>query len=106
MPLEEPDVIDIIAKVKDGRLLLIITDSGATPDPDERYALLLSKLRTYVAYILSDLFKVEYPDIEKDRVIIRVSCANEPTSEMMEIDKLVPHGDRDLMIPVEFEKPN
>ena len=43
MPLEDPNVIDMIAKHDNG-LLLVITDSGATTDAEERKARLLAKL--------------------------------------------------------------
>jgi hypothetical protein len=49
MTLETTDVVDIVLKPEDGKITLVVVDAGTTPDPRERYELLLKKLGTHVA---------------------------------------------------------
>ncbi len=57
--LEDTDRIDMIARTPRGDLELIITDCGITTNNRARFDLLVSKLRTYVGYIVSDEFTRE-----------------------------------------------
>ncbi len=75
MMLEQTDRIDVIAKTPDGKLLFVITDAGLTPDPEERFRLLLAKLSTYVGYIMGDDFSREHPDKAPSDVAIQIMCA-------------------------------
>jgi len=103
MPLEDPNTIDIITKPKNGKMELIITDSGTTTDPNERLQRLIAKLKSYVGYFMSDEFKEEYPDIKPKNVAIKVVCRNEPTEQMKQIDKVSPPNDGENMISIEYE---
>jgi hypothetical protein len=103
MTLEEANTIDIITKPKNGKMMMVITDAGVTTDPQERLEKLIAKLRSYVGYIMSDNFKKEYPGVKPKNVTIKVICQNEPTEQMKQIDKVMPHGDRENMIPIKYE---
>jgi len=103
MTLEDPTTIDLTLKPKDGKQMLLIIDSGVTTDPNERMQLLINKLKAYVAYVMSDEFKQNSPGINPRDITIRVVCKTEPTDQMKQIDKIMPHGDRENMITVEYE---
>ena len=103
LALEDPNTLDIVLKPKDGKLTLIITDAGLTIDSQERLNKLITKLKSYVGYIVSNEFKKEYSDIKPKDVIIKVVCKNEPTEQMKQITRIMPHGDKENMIQVEFE---
>jgi len=57
--LEDAEQIDIITQANDGKLILVITDAGITTDPDDRFAKLIEKLKTYVGYLTGQSFKAE-----------------------------------------------
>lgn len=103
MTLEDPNTIDAISKIKNGKMWLGLTDAGVTTDPKERFKKLMVKLGVYVNFIMNKQFKKEYPGVKPKNVIIKVICANEPTKEMRQLDKVMPHGDRENMIKVEYE---
>jgi hypothetical protein len=106
MTLEKTDVVDIVLKPQDGRMTLIVVDAGTTPDPHERYALLVKKLGAYVGYATSPGFREQYPDIPLNNVTARVICAIPPTEEMKQILNVGPSGDRVNRMQVEFEEWN
>lgn len=103
MPLEDPNTIDIIMKPKDGKMQLAITDAGVTIDPQARFKKLIEKLKVYVGFIMSDEFKKDYPDIKPKYVTIKVICKDEPTMQMKQMDKVMPHGDEENIIKIEYE---
>jgi len=106
MTLEKTDVVDIVLKPQDGEITLVVVDAGTTPDPQERYALLLKKLGTYVGYATSAGFREQYPDIPVNNVTVRVICSIPPTEEMKQILNVGPSGDRINRMRVEFEEWN
>lgn len=103
MPLEDPTQIDLITTSDDGSVNLVITDSGLTADPAERLRKLLTKLRVYVNYAVSEEFRAAYPDVPPEKVSIVVVCATPPTPEMRNIMKVTPHNDRERQIAVRYE---
>ncbi len=103
MPLENPEVIDIILKPVQNKLKLVITDAGVTTDCEERMNLFVAKLRTYVAYITSEEFRAEYPSIRPNDVTICLVTRNPPTEQMSAITHVTPTGDKDNRIAVQFE---
>jgi len=103
MPLEDPDVIDIVGRQANGSPLLVITDSGITSHPDARLKALLAKLNAYVRYVDSDDFKREYPGCRPSDVLIRVMCATEPTDEMKRIEQVGLRGDPTTRIALTFD---
>jgi hypothetical protein len=104
MTLEKTDVVDIVLKPQDGKITLVVVDAGTTSDPQERYALLLKKLETYVAYATSGGFREQHPHIPVNNVNVRVICAIPPTEEMTQILTIGPSGDRINRMAVEFEE--
>ncbi len=102
MPLENPNVIDMITKPKNGKLELVVTDAGVTTEPRERFEKLLSKLKTYVNWVLSDDFKKDYAGVKPRNVTITVLCANEPTPQMKQLSAIMPKGDRENAIKVNY----
>jgi hypothetical protein len=103
VPLEEVQVIDIGLKAADGAVELVITDAGVTIDPGRRLDLLREKLRTYANYIDSQEFEKDHPGIGRDRVRIRVICANPPSEEMAKLRDIGIKGDRPVNVPITYD---
>jgi|GEM_PF-5915532 hypothetical protein len=61
MPLENSDCIDMIVATQEGRLQLVITDSGETSAPERRLQLFQEKVKTYAAYLSGKSFEAEHP---------------------------------------------
>ena len=101
--LEESDRIDIVTEAKDGKLTLVIADAGLTPDPKERLEKLLSKLRTYVGFVIGPDFKKDYPEHNIKDVQILVMCKIPPSEEMKKIKQVTPHGEHEKAIDVLFQ---
>jgi hypothetical protein len=102
MPLEDIRAIDVGLTKADGSAELLVTDSGVTADPTKRLELLRDKLRTYAVYISSREFETDYPGVGRDRVAIRVFCANPPSQEMQQIRGIAIKGDDPVNIPVSY----
>ena len=64
MTLEDPNTIDMISKIKNGKMWLGITDAGVTTDPKERFKKLMVKLGAYVGFVTNEQFKEQYPGIK------------------------------------------
>lgn len=101
MPLDDPDVIDIITRPAPRKLELVIADAGRIADPQERLAKLIHKLRGYAAFAGSEEFRRQYPKVED--VSIVVVCKNPPTEEMIQIAKVTPGNEPERAIPVRFD---
>jgi hypothetical protein len=102
MPLEDPDVIDVITKPAPNKLELIITDAGLTPDPRERLEKLVAKLKSYINYILGGQFAEDHPLLGPEDVSIAVVCATPPTPEMLNITHVKPRTVQEWFIAVRF----
>ncbi len=103
MPLEDPHSIDIITRSEDGRIALIITDSGQTTDAEARFLKLVEKTSLYLDYVLSEKFRVDHPEATPGEVKIKVLCATPPTEEMLLFDRLTNPDDRTESIRIEYE---
>ena len=80
MPLENPNVIDMLFEEGDG-LVLVVTDSGATADPAERLALLRAKLATYAAALGEGRLEAKHRGRSR-HARIEIVCAEPATPEM------------------------
>jgi hypothetical protein len=100
MPLEELDVIDMALATKAGQLKLVITDSGETSDPAQRFALYCRKLQAYAEYVASPQFAKERPGILKQNVSIELMCAQPPTPEMSDFRSIVLPGEPEIDLPI------
>jgi hypothetical protein len=103
MPLEDVQAIDIGRKMGDGAAELVITDSGVTADPVQRLELLREKLRTYATYIKSREFNNDFPGVCRDRLQIRVVCANPPSDEMLKLHAISIKGDSTIIVPIVYD---
>ena len=103
MPLEDSSAIDLIFPAPDGRVLLIVTDSGASPD-ERRAELLHAKLAAYAAYLTSDRFRREHPGKSPADALIRVTCARAPTESMASIRSIQLPPPASASVPVEFQR--
>lgn len=103
MSLEDSNCIDIITRGEDGKLCFVITDSGLTTDPEERFALLVEKVSHYVGYLLSEDFRQEYHGLKPGDVTIRVLCAVAPTEKMARFTRLTHPEDETESIKIEYE---
>lgn len=102
MPLEDPDVLDIVARQADGRPKLVIVDAGVTADDDARWSLLLDKLKSYVGYILGPDFAESFPGVAPGEVTIEVVCARPPSEQMSRLTFVAPRGDHANRIPLVY----
>lgn len=103
MTLEQPDVIDITHVRPDGRVLLILTDAGCTPDPAERFAAHAAKLSNYIRFACSPQFSEQFPGKTWRDVSIIALCKNAPTPDMLNIVRIGSSTiDPEVDIPVEF----
>jgi hypothetical protein len=85
MPLEDLEVIDLVlAPDENGRVGLVITDSGVTTDAARRTQLFKEKARGYVSAVVSGLFKKQHPSLKTSDFFIKVVSATPPTVEMYE----------------------
>lgn len=103
MPLEDTEHIDIITRSEDGKVMLVITDAGITTNPDERFNMLIEKLKTYVAYVMSEDFKKEYSGLTLNDINILIMCKIPPTEQMRQITKVTPKGEPEKAISVIFQ---
>jgi hypothetical protein len=103
VPLEETSAIDIGIDTGDGSAELCITDAGITIDQEQRLNLLREKLRTYASYINGSEFESDFPGIPRDRVTIRVVCANPPTAEMARISAIRIKGENPINVPITYK---
>jgi hypothetical protein len=104
MPLEDVLAIDIGLKTADGGVELVVTDSGVTVEPTQRLALLREKLRTYAQYIKSQALENDFPTIDRNRVRIRVVCANPPSEEMATINAVSIKSEQPVIVPVIYQQ--
>lgn len=102
VPIEDASTIDIVTEPSPGKVCLVITDAGITTDERERMECFVTKLRTYVGYVMSPQFQNKYPDITPKDVSISVVCRIPPTQQMAAVTQVAPHGDKENLIQVEF----
>lgn len=103
MPLEDSTCIDIVTRSEDGKITLVITDSGITTDPELRFSKLVEKVTTYVGYVLGDEFGVAHPESVPGNVGIKVLCATPPTDKMLRFHRLTNPEDENEWIGIEYE---
>lgn len=105
MPLEDPDVIDIILRPDaDGKVCLIITDAGVTTEPARRYALFREKVINYCTAVIEGHFKQEYPDLNTPDFYIKVISAHPPTPEMYAMSVVGSKSRPEHRMEVQFEQ--
>jgi len=105
MPLEDPNVIDIILRPDaEGKVCLIITDAGVTTGPASRYALFREKVINYCTAVIEGHFKQEYPDLSTSDFYIKVISENPPTPEMYAMAVVGSKSRPDRRMNVHFER--
>ncbi len=105
MPLEDPDVIDIVLRPDaDGKVCLIITDAGVTTEPARRYALFREKVINYCTAVIDGHFKPEYPDLNTPDFYIKVISAHPPTPEMYAMSVVGSKSRPEHRMEVQFEQ--
>jgi len=102
MPLEDAQVIDVVRQTDDGKIVVVITDSGTIKDPAERVACLIQKLKAYINSIASGDLKRDYPEKTAKDFLIEVECRHRPTPEMLGITQVMPRKDPANTVPVRF----
>ena len=100
--LEDPTTVDFITKSDDGKISLIITDSGMTTNEEERLKFLKANLFNYLNFIVSEDFAAEYPGVRPSDVAITVICATKPTPQMTELTYVALGDDKENAVAVEF----
>lgn len=69
MSIENSKVIDLTGIEENGDLVLTITDHLTWDDEKEHLLMLQEKLNTYLAYLESEQYLENYPDIEGSLII-------------------------------------
>ncbi|HEX4954151.1 MAG TPA: hypothetical protein VF017_12235 [Thermoanaerobaculia bacterium] len=103
MPLEDPSVIDIIARPAPGKVALVITDAGITTDPDQRYRKLIEKAATYLEYAFGPDFRKDFPELAPADASILVLCRLPPTPPMQALDRVTLAADPTKGLGVTFQ---
>lgn len=103
MPLEDPNVIDMITRPAPGKLQLVITDSGVTPDPEERFARLVEKVETYLGFVLDEDFAAQFPGVGVGDVTFLVLSKHPATPQMEAFSRLINPENPDEAIEVRYE---
>lgn len=85
MPLEISDSIDMIVATQEGRLQLVITDSGETSDPNIRLRLFQEKITSYDAYLNGKSFAAEHPGKHIADCDVVVMTRTAPTEAMLKL---------------------
>lgn len=75
----------MIVETQEGRLQLVITDSGETGDPAIRLRLFQEKIKTYDSYLNTKSFASEHPDKHISDCDIVVMARIAPTEEMLKL---------------------
>lgn len=81
--------VDIIGERQDGGIDFIIVSSGCFDDSPEQQTILLDKIENYIAYLNSEKFDLEFPQIDKNKRWIRLRCEERPTPLLMELSKKI-----------------
>lgn len=102
MPLENPNVIDMISTPAPGQFRMVIKDTGNVPTDEERLQLLEQKLETYVNHLLSPEFGQENPDVSPENITISIVTQTPPTKEMKAIETASSPASPDFAVKVEF----
>ena len=93
MALEEQQVIDGVRKTEDGKIVLVISDTGTVANPQERVSSLVQKLKSYINSIVAGDIKRDHPEKTAQDFVIEVECRREPTPEMRSITQVMPPKD-------------
>jgi len=106
MPLEDLSQIDLILSPNaEGKIGLVITDSGATTEPAERLDLFRKKLGLYAQAITDKKYlRKNHPGKTPEDFYISLTSAVRPTAEMLAFTTVSPKGLPDVQIPVSFEE--
>lgn len=101
MGLSDTNSIDIVLDAtRHAKCTLLIVDGQAHTDQELRFNQFLSKLRGYVAYVISDQFAADHPGVEPNEVLIGVTCSTPPSEAMQAITQIRPHARPDALIRV------
>ena len=76
--------IDILGKKEDGSLELVIVMHKMIDDSPAEQTVLLDKIENYMAYVDSEDFKADFPNVSKDAVEIRLLMPNSPSEEFIQ----------------------
>ena len=76
--------IDILGKKEDGSLELVIVMDKMIDDSPAEQKVLLDKIENYMGYVDSKDFKVDFPNVSKDAVEIRLLMPNSPSEEFVQ----------------------
>ncbi len=103
MPLENPNVVDMIATPSPGQVRLVIKDNGNISNPVERLNLLEQKLETYMNHIHSSEFMSEHEGIQAEDITIAIVTSEPPTPKMKAIKTFSASSNPEFSVAVEFD---
>ena len=89
MAIYNANNLDIEAVKKDGSVELFIISSGKFDDSEEQQTLLIDKIENYIAYVMSDEFKDNYPDCLNEKIRIVLSLDKKPSALLAELCKRI-----------------
>jgi hypothetical protein len=107
MPLEDLDTFDMVLQPDpEGRVALVITDTGLTTDPQARVGLLRQKVSNYFGAVVAGHFKEQFPKLKTSNFYIKVVAFTAPTPEMFEITQLKSRSNPEHRMEVVYEQPD
>lgn len=107
MPLEDLDAFDMVLQPdREGRVALVITDTGITNEPQRRVDLLRSKVRNYFGAVVAGHFKEQFPKLKTSNFYVKVIAFTAPTPEMFEITQLKSRSNPEHRMEVIYEQPD
>src|ERR1035438_2877375 len=80
MPVDNPDLVDLVSLNEAGAIVLTISDHLDWSDSIAHQHALQAKINRYLAFVESGEICERYPDAEKRGVVIRVVRRFEPDS--------------------------
>lgn len=75
--------IDIIGKIVDGGIDLVIIVPDVLEDSEELQSQLLDKIENYLNYIKGAEFKKDFPGIGSDNIFIKLKLRVEPSERLL-----------------------
>jgi hypothetical protein len=84
--IEDPYVIDSVTEANDGSsFALLMTEERPFEQDETQVAQLLEKINTYVGYLQSGQFHVDFPRARNRPVTVVLVCWDEPTDRYVDL---------------------
>ena len=107
--VENPALVDLIEPDPEtGRVVVAMIERRAWGSDPRQFQQIEDKINRYLGYVLDGHLVQQYPQYEGKRVLIRLTCAEEPRGEAMRFVLAAGHAIRehglDFIVTVEAPK--